>query len=295
MTKRILIAGGTGLIGKQLTEHLRSKGHHVDVLSRNPKHEGEYKWNPEIGVLDFPDLNQTQVLINLSGAGIGDTRWTKARKAELFSSRVGTNRFLFEKSNEMPVLEQFISSSGINAYGFEPRNEPYNEEDPFGQDFVSRLVQAWEESADLFLAKCKVCKLRTAVVLDANGGALKKMVPPVKMGIGSALGTGEQVISWIHTDDLIGMFEHVISHQLEGPFNALAGNESNAKLMAAIAEVLHKPFFFPKVPAFVLKLIFGEMAELVLRGVPADNQKIRATGFSCQHTDLMRTLKLLLS
>jgi uncharacterized protein (TIGR01777 family) len=294
MTKKILIAGGTGLIGKQLTIYLRKQGHMVDVLTRNPKHPGEYKWDPERQVLDYPKLSQIEVLINLSGAGIGDARWTDSRKEELIRSRVGTNRFLFEKASQMVSLEQFISSSGINAYGFSRSTEPYKENDPFGNDFVSALVRSWEESADLFQVKCKVCKLRTAVVLDAKGGALKKMLPPVKMGIGSPLGKGDQIMSWIHTDDLLRIFQHVITQQLEGPYNALAANTSNAELMKTLAKVLNKPFFFPKVPEFVLKLAFGEMSELLLQGVSADNSKLRSTGFEFDHSELESTLKALL-
>lgn len=295
MTKKILIAGGTGLIGKQLTTYLRKQGHLVDVLTRNPKLPCEYKWDPEKQILDYPQLAYVQVLINLSGAGIGDGRWTKSRKEELIRSRVGTNRFLFDNASKMVSLEQFISSSGINAYGFSRSTEPYKENDPFGNDFVSTLVRSWEESADLFQVKCKVCKVRTAVVLDATGGALKKMLPPVKMGIGSPLGEGGQIMSWIHTDDLLRIFQHVITQQLEGPYNALAANTSNAELMKTLAKVLNKPFFFPKVPEFVLKLAFGEMSELVLQGVSADNRKLRSTGFEFDHSELESTLKGLLS
>ncbi len=295
MKKRILIAGGTGLIGKQLTQHLRSKGHKVDILTRNPKNADEFRWDPQIGVLDYPYLSEVQILINLSGAGIADSRWTKARKKELIDSRVGTNHFLYSRVDEMNSLEQFICSSGISAYGYSTDDKLFTESDPFGDDFVSQLVRSWEESANLFQSKYRVCKIRTAVVLSREGGALKRMLTPIQFGIGSALGNGRQIMSWIHSDDLIALFEHCINQQLEGPFNAVGGNVSNAEFMRTLATVTNKPFFFPNVPAFALKMVFGEMSDLLLKGAAASNQKICSTGFKFNHTDLKSAISAILA
>ena len=294
MEKRILIAGGTGLIGRQLTQHLRSKGHKVDILTRNPKNTEEFRWDPKLSVLDYPYFSEVQILINLSGSGIADSRWTKARKMELIDSRVGTNHFLFSRIHEMTSLEQFICSSGINAYGFRTGAYAFSESDPFGDDFVSQLVRSWEESADLFQSKCRVCKIRTAVVLSGEGGALRRMLTPIQFGIVSALGSGRQMMSWIHSDDLIALFEHCINEQLDGPFNAVGGNVSNAEFMRTLATVTNKPFFFPNVPGFILKMAFGEMSDLFLKGAAASNQKICSTGFKFSYSDLMSTLSAIL-
>ena len=289
--KNILIAGGTGLVGSKLVSILKEKGHTVSVLSRNPKVEGQFFWNPAEGKIDESRLKEVQVLINLSGAGIADKRWSTARKKELYQSRIGTNTFLFQKASEMPNLEQFITSSGINAYGFEDPKKWFVEDDSFGKDYISQLVKDWEESADLFQGVCKVAKIRTAVVLAKEGGALQKMLPPVKLGIGSALGAGDQTMCWIHADDLSRLFAHVIEFQLEGAYNALAGTCSNLEFTKNLAKVLQKPFWFPSVPAFMMQLLFGEMSIILLKGLKASNDKIKSTGFDFLYTDVKAALK----
>lgn len=289
--KNILIAGGTGLVGKRLQKELKLQGHSISILSRNPKGENQFFWNPAEGKMDESCLADVHVVINLSGAGIADQRWTDSRKKELHESRIGTNRFLFEKIDKMPKLEQFITSSGINAYGFDNDARIYIENDPFGTDYISQLVKEWEESADLFEEKCKVVKIRTAVVLDENGGALSKMLTPIKMGIGSPLGSGKQIMCWIHAIDLTRLFAHAIDRQLEGAYNAIGGYCSNKEFMKSIAVELNKPFWFPAVPAFTLKMLFGEMAILLLKGIKASNAKILSTDFTFQYSDLKAALK----
>lgn len=288
--KNILIAGGTGLVGKQLTRVLREQGHTVSILSRNPKEKDQYAWDPKNGTIDESILKEIEVLINLSGAGIADEKWTNARKQELHSSRVGTNVFLYAQVDKMPKLQQFICSSGINCFGYKNEKE-YTEEDPFGKDYLSQLVRVWELSADQFKSHCKVAKIRTSMVLDANGGALTKMLPTIKAGIGSALGSGKQFSPWIHAEDLARIFAHVIEQQLEGSYNAIAGSVTNKELMKTIATTLKKPFWFPNVPSFVLRMLYGEMALMILNGVRASNQKIRRTGFEFKFTKLDAALK----
>lgn len=289
--KKILIAGGTGLVGKQLSKTLTEQGHVVSVLSRNPKGKDQFFWNPSEGKIDESCLEDVEVLINLSGAGIADQRWTDSRKKELYDSRIGTNTFLAQQIEKIPKLEHFITSSGINAYGFDNPEMEYSESDPFGTDYVSQLVKEWEESADQFNVKCKVAKIRTAIVLDPNGGALTKMLTPIKMGIGSPLGSGEQTMCWIHSEDLAQLFSHVIEHKLEGAFNAIGGYCSNKEFMQSISSELNKPFWFPSVPAFSLKLLFGEMAILLLKGMKASNKKIISTGFTFKYENLKDALK----
>jgi uncharacterized protein (TIGR01777 family) len=289
--KNILIAGGTGLIGQRLVKSLESCGYTVNVLSRNPKGKNQFFWNPLLNEIDESCLAEVDVLINLSGAGIADKRWSNQRKEELFSSRIGTNTFLFSLSAKMPRLKHFISSSGINCYGYNDNERRHLESDPFGTDWLSGLVLEWEKSADLFKDKCGVAKVRTAVVLDKNGGALPRMLTPVKLGIGSALGSGNQNMPWIHAVDLVHIFEHVIGKELCGAYNAVAACDTNKEVTHAMAEVLNKPFWFPAVPAFLMKLLFGEMSSVLLLGLKASNDKIKDTGFTFQFPELKEAMK----
>jgi len=289
--KNILIAGGTGMIGQRLVDSLKSKGYSVKILSRSPKGKDQFFWNPTSKEIDESCLSDVEVLINLSGAGIADKRWTAKRKEELVNSRIGTNSFLFSIVSKMPHLKHFISSSGINCYGYKEDARVHLESDPFGTDWLSGLVQEWEKSADLFGGHYKVAKIRTAVVFDKTGGALPRMLGPVKMGIGSALGSGTQNMPWIHAVDLVRLFEHVIEKELIGAHNALASSDTNKEVTRTMAEVLKKPFWFPAVPAFIMKLLFGEMASVLLLGLKASNEKIKATQFSFQFPELKGALK----
>ncbi len=289
--KNILIAGGTGLIGKKLVALLSEKGHSVSVLSRSPKGHNQFLWDPQNNLIDESILSSVDVLINLSGAGIADKRWTKSRKKELFDSRIKTNQFLFSLANRMPNLSHFICSSGINCYGYEDSTTIHVESDPFGNDYLSQLVKDWEQSADLFLAKCVVAKIRTAVVLDSEGGALKKMIPAIKIGLGSPLGSGKQDVAWIHITDLVRVFEHTIDKNLAGSYNTIAGYTPNKEFNQKIAEILNKSFWAPNVPRFILKLILGEMSIILLEGVKASHEKLSSTGFEFNFKTLDSALK----
>ena len=288
--KKILIAGGTGFIGKTLVHELRNAGHEVRILSRKSNTANTYIWKPAKKEIDVAAFEGIQVLINLCGSGIADQRWTTERKKDLHESRIGTNALLFSKIEHMPALEQFICASEINAYGFDTDDVQHPETDPFGTDFLSDLVKQWEESADVFAVKCAVVKVRTAVVLGREGGALTRMLPAIKMGIGSPLGSGNQYMPWIHVDDLVGIIIHSINNQLNGAYNAVAHCDTNKFFMRTLAQQLKKPFFFPAVPAFVMRMLFGEMADVLLKGTSASNQKIVSSGFSFKFDHLDKTL-----
>ena len=277
--KHVLIAGGSGFIGVKLSSFLTENGYHVSILTRNPKEKNHFLWNPSEGVLDENCLGNVQILINLTGAGIADKRWTKARKKELLESRIGSNALLFQHASKMPKLEHFICSSGINSYGFDDSTHEHVETDPFGKDFLAQLVQKWEESTDLFQIHCGVTKVRTAVVLGREGGALPKFMKPVQWGVGSPLGTGKQFVPWIHVHDLLGIFHHVMDNQLLGVYNAVSGNVSNGELTHEIANVIHRKIWLPNTPAFFITMLFGEMSSMLLQGVCASNTKIIDSGY----------------
>ena len=290
--KTILIAGGTGFIGRRIQKLIEKSNYKVSILSRSPKStENEFYWNPTKGEIDKKALENVSIIINLCGAGIGDSRWTRKRKEELYQSRIEPTKFLYSLIDDLPGLESYISASGITCYGFDDDLKLYSEEDSFGSDYLSQLVMSWENVANLFESHCRVVKMRTSVVLDEKEGALSKIAKPIQFGIGSALGDGKQIMSWVHIDDLTNAFLFVIQNPLAGSFNIVGGNHSNQEFSKSLADVLNKPFFFPKVPAFIMKLIFGEMAVILLKGVNVSNKKIVDAGFKFQFTDLNSAFK----
>jgi uncharacterized protein (TIGR01777 family) len=267
----ITIAGGTGLIGRALVKELKSKGNTVFVLTRNPRNEDEIFWDPLQQKMDIEKIQNTQILINLTGEGVADKRWNQRRKQTLRESRVGINEFLKERSADFKDLELFITASGVNCYGYSWEDVLRKENDPFGEDFLSQLVKDWEESADLFNDKCKVAKVRTAVVLTKMGGALEKLNRLIRWNLGSPLASGKQAMPWIHIDDLIGIYVHIINEKLQGAFNAVAGNDSNSSVTGALAKVNNKTILLPNVPKFSLQLLLGEMSSMLTENVSVSN------------------------
>ena len=286
--KTVLIAGGSGLIGKKLNQVLSKKGYKVYTLTRSAKHRGQIYWNPTQQTIEGKHLDKVNIIINLTGENIGEKRWTNERKKALRDSRVKTTQFLHSLVSNLPNLEYYISASGINCY--EKDDKIHTESDPYGKDFLSKLVKEWEAMSDLFESNCKVAKLRISMVLSKRGGALDKMLLPVKLGLGSPIGTGKQLMPWIHIDDLCNLFVYAIENELTGTYNATANCDSNHDFMKALAKALNRPFFMPKVPAFLLKLILGEMAALVLNSTNASNEKVKSAGFIFQNEDIEATL-----
>jgi uncharacterized protein (TIGR01777 family) len=286
MEKRIiLLAGATGFIGKELIKVLQ-KNNEIRVLTRQKEKlkENFFYWNPDNGEVDKKAFEGVTHLINLCGAGIADKNWSTSRKKELELSRTVPAKFLLANKELMPDLKQYISASGINCYDFNNETKIYQEEDPLATDFVSTLVKKWEESADQFKSICPVLKLRISFVISELGGAVKKLEAPIKMGFGAAIGTGKQAIPWIHLEDLCALFEFGIDKQLAGVYNANAGNSDNQEMTVLIAKKLNKRLWLPNIPAFVMKLILGELSVLVLKGIKASNQKLVAEGFKFNYS-----------
>ena len=293
MVKRIvLIAGGSGLIGQEVQKELNECGHEVRILTRQENPEAPYyNWNPKSKEIDKEALKGVQVIINLAGVGIADKRWSDKQKEVIFNSRIKPTQFLHEISQNMPALTQYISASGITCYGFEDPLKIYTESDEFGTDFLSTVVRRWEEVADLFSPQQKVVKIRTGVVLTEKGGALPKISGTIKKYVGAPLGSGEQKMPWITLKDIARIYVHAVNHQLNGAYNASCANISNEKLTKEVAKHLQKPLWLPNIPAFVLKLVLGEMSSLVLEGIRIDNSKILDTGFEFKHKTIDAALK----
>lgn len=293
-TKTVLIAGGSGLIGKQLTKLLMERGYLVYKLSRNGGKQGYIQWDPRLKKVDEKHLDRIHILINLAGANIGDKNWTTSRKKELIDSRVQSTEFLSEIAAKMPKLTYYIGASGVNSYDVS-QQKVFQESDQYGVDFLSTLVRDWETASDRFQGICPYMKLRIAMVLSNKGGSLNAMKGPVKFGLGSPLGTGNQYHPWIHIDDLCRMILFGIDRQLEGTYNAVAHCDTNRTMMKGIAKYMRRPFFLPAVPSGILKFILGERSMLVLSDLRVSNDKIKHAGFEFKFETLNKALKALFS
>lgn len=290
---KVLIAGGTGLIGSHLSRLLVEKGHQVKLLSRRPSEGTIVHWDPVLKELDSDLIQDTEIVINLCGAGIADKRWSVKRKKELLDSRVLPAQFLFEHRESMPKLKHYISASGISCYGLEMAEIPFKEEDPFGKDYTSQLVRQWEEATEVFNADYLLTKIRIAVVLTKEGGALKTMKMPIKMCFGAAVSPGTQLMQWIHIDDLCAAFLFSIQNKLEGTYNTLGNNSTNKEVMASLAKSMNKPMWLPPVPKFMMKFMFGEMADILINGVDVSNEKLKTTGFKFVHNEIQEAINSL--
>jgi len=297
----IVITGGTGLIGKPLSKRLIEKGYNVAHLTRksNPQSSiPSYFWNPERNEIDRKAISEADYIIHLAGAGIGDKRWTKKRRQLIYDSRIKTCELLFNKVQESGTnLKVFISASGIGYYGTETSEKIFSETDRPSGDFIGEICRHWEQMADRFEESgIRTVKIRTGIVLTRKGGAVARMMIPVRMGIGSALGNGRQYIPWLHIDDLCNIYIKALEDTtLRGAFNAVAPeHKTNKDFMRILAKVLKKPFFFPNIPAVVLKIIFGKMSGILLNGSKVSAGKIIAAGYSFQFPELENALRDLL-
>lgn len=287
----ILITGGTGLVGKSLVEKLRQKKHEVRILSRNKSNRDyEFQWNLEANFIDEKAFENLDCIIHLAGANISE-RWSASYKDELHSSRIATANLLREYCVKKNLkLKSLISASGINYYGTFTSHEILTEDSGIIQnDFLAKLSEDWEKAAKNFstLADRVVC-LRTAMVLAEEGGALPMLKNIVDYNLGSAIGSGNQWMNWIHIDDLVNMYVFAVENfGVNGSYNAAANDPvTNKNFMKKLAEKSGK-FFLPiNVPAFVMKIVFGEMSSIILEGTRASNEKIKSQGFDFHYKTL---------
>jgi uncharacterized protein len=296
MSKKILITGASGLIGKRLTDLLLKKGYQVSHLSRSSKsgRVPSFVWDVDKGEMDSKALEGVDAIIHLAGAGVADKRWSKSRKEEILMSRVKSTELLYNTLLATPnTVKAVVSASAIGYYGFQS-DEELTEESKQGSDFLAKVTNQWEtEVGKLTDLKIRVVKLRIGIVLSEKGGALVEMAKPIRWGVGSPLGTGSQYISWIHLDDLCEMFIHAIdTDQMNGAFNAVTGNwVTNKEMTKAIAHELKRPLWLPNVPTFVLRIVVGEMAAIVLGGSKVSADKIKKTGFKFKYDKLEAALE----
>jgi uncharacterized protein (TIGR01777 family) len=286
---KILITGGTGLVGKRLSQMLIDQNHDVLILSRNPKNKNEYKWDVANNYIDENALLETDYIIHLAGAGIADKRWSVKRKQVIIDSRVKTANLLFKKIKEYKInLKGFISASGIGYYGAITSKTIFKETATAGSDFLGEVCQKWENAAHQFAnLNIPVTILRTGIVLAKEGGALDKMKTPII----SPLGTGIQYLAWIHIDDLCEMFITSIDANLTGVFNAVAPeSHTSITFSKALAKSIKRPYLGIGIPSFMLRLLFGELSVILLEGSRISAKKIEKNGYSFRFKTLKKAL-----
>lgn len=303
MNQTVLITGGTGSIGRRLTQLLQKEGYHVSLLSRSPKQIPDvtvYQWDIKKGHIDPQAIATADHIIHLAGEGIADERWTDTRKENILNSRTQSTELLAQALAKNPHhVKSFVGASAIGFYGGDTGDRPLTETNQGGSDFLAQVVRAWERSEEQIASLgIRTVKMRIGVVLMADGGALPKLVQPVRLGAGAPIGSGQQYISWIHLDDLCQLFIQALSDESwKGVYNAVAPNPvTNETLTRAIADVLHRPLLLPNIPNFAIKLLYGEMAIVVTGGNYVLNKRIvEETNFQYQYADLKKALVDLLN
>jgi uncharacterized protein (TIGR01777 family) len=295
---KILISGATGLIGTALIKSLEPQGHEIFRLVRHaPNSQQEVEWSPDRYSIALARIEGFDAVVNLAGESVSEGRWTEEKKRRIRESRVKGTKLLGDAlANLAQPPRTFICASATGYYG-NRGDEVLTETSPPGTDFLAEVCTEWEKSTALATEKgIRVVNARFGIILDANGGALAKMLPPFRLGAGGKLGSGEQWMSWVALDDVIGALEFALkSDSLKGPVNFVAPNPvTNAEFTKTLGKVLARPTLFP-VPKFALRLLFGEMAgALLLSSQRVEPSRLQLAGYSFQFPQLRSALSHLL-
>lgn len=299
---RILITGATGLIGQEIVKRCQERGIAVNYLttsrskiSQTENYRGFY-WNPKTQDIDSDCFKNVEAIIHLAGATVSK-RWTPSYKKDILSSRKITTQLLINAlKGESHTIKQVISASAIGLYSSSLTNYYEENTKDFSDSFLSEVVQVWEREVDAFSKLgLEVSKIRIGLVLSSEGGALQEMVKPIKLGLGTAFGSGKQWQSWIHIQDLADMFLYVLENNLKGVYNGVAPNPvTNKELTKTIANVMHKPLFLPNIPKFFLRLVLGEMHILLFESQRVSSKKIEDKDFLFKYHHLRPALEDLL-
>jgi len=292
LPQRIAITGASGLIGTALVGHLKSEGHTVQRFVRRPVvAPDEIQWDPKTGYVDIEALRGVDAVIHLAGVGVGDKRWSKKYKAEILNSRLlGTTAIAKAVTEVKPQV--FISASAIGWYG-ESGNRAVVESDRVGDDFLAAVCREWEAAADLAQG-VRTVKIRTGLVLDPTGGALGKMLPLFRLGLGGKLGNGKQWWSWITLHDVIRAISFLLEKKIEGPVNLTSPNPvTNQEFTSALARAMHRPALFPA-PAIGLKIALGGFSSEILGSKKVMPQELTNSGFTWDYPHITNALTALI-
>jgi uncharacterized protein (TIGR01777 family) len=293
----VLITGGTGFLGTEITKRLTELGHNVSFLSRKLDEEGGmpvFKWNIKNKVIDEKAFIDTDYVIHLTGAGIANERWSMERKREIFDSRVKSSEMLYYLlKNNKHNIKGVISASAVGYYG-DSGDKLMTETDIAGYDFLANTCKQWEHAVNKIAELgIRTVNIRSGIVLGEHGGALSKLVKPIKLFVGAPLGTGNQYMSWIHINDIVNIYIKTLEDtSMHGSYNAVAPNPcSNREMVKTIANIIDKPLFLPTIPESVLKLFLGEMASVITSSTNISCQKIQDTGFVFEYDNLEKALR----
>jgi uncharacterized protein (TIGR01777 family) len=294
---RVTVTGATGRIGRHLVEALKQRGDEVTALSRDADKATEllgveaFAWNMKEDAAPKEALTGRDAIVHLAGEDVGQ-RWSKAVKAEILDSREkGTRNLVHTIFDTNPRPRALICASAAGYYGAR-KDEIVNEYAAPGRDWLSEVCMRWERQADTAKIGTRTVIVRTGVVLDADGGALAKMLPPFKAGLGGPIGSGKQYMPWIHLDDLVGIYIAAIDNPtFQGVINASAPEPVTNKAFAkALGQALHRPAVAP-VPGFSIKLLYGEMSQIVLTGARMVPSRAEELGYDFKHPDLDLALR----
>lgn len=286
------------MIGRKLSAILTEKGYNVSILSRTLDQNINYPvylWDPEKNRIDPEAVRNSDHIIHLAGAGIGDKRWTPKRKKEIIESRTKSGRLLLDSVLISGIkIKTFISASATGYYGSKTSDSIFNEDYEPAKDFTGEVCRLWENAADRFAENgVRTVKIRTGIVLSSEGGALNKMIMPVKLGFGSSIGTGRQYLPWIHIDDLCNIYVKAIEDiKMKGAFNATAPDFiTYSDFISVSSRILGKTLWAPDIPRFIIRLAFGEMSVILLEGSKVSCEKIIAGEFQFKFPDLESALR----
>ena len=292
--EKVLITGGSGLIGRRLSFLLKSRGYEVRILSRSNNPKNNYKtfvWNVSEQYINDSAFEGLNHIIHLAGAGIADKRWSEKRKKEIIASRVASTNLLYNTVKRLKTpLNSFISASATGYYGAVTSETIFEEKDKPAKDFLGKVCSLWEDSIFQFNEiKIRTVALRTGIVLSKDGGALKKMKTPVI----TSLGNGKQYMPWIHIDDLCELYIKAIEdEQFKGAFNAVSPEHiSNLSFSKKISKIFNYPFLALGAPSLILQIVFGEMSTIILNGSRISANKIKQAGFKFKFENLEKALK----
>ncbi|MCF8378897.1 MAG: TIGR01777 family oxidoreductase [Bacteroidales bacterium] len=290
---KVLMTGGTGLIGSALSKKLVEKGYEVAILSRGKKNNIPYPiytWDYKQNKIDPEAMNNTDFIIHLSGANIGEKRWSPKRKNEILESRVISTECIQKYITEHKLkIKAFISASAVGYYGSITSDKIFSEEDGPHDDFLGNTCRLWEEAVDkIQIPGVRTLKIRTGIVFTKARGALAKMIDPLKFGIGPILGNGEQYLPWIHIDDLCNIYIRAMEDsEMKGSFNAVAPEHISYKeFIEKLKVVYSKPFLKLYIPSFLIKIMFGKMSDIILNGSRVSSEKLQNSGYKFSHPTL---------